>query len=90
MTIAALIPRHPLAPLHIAWIARCGSLDALRAAGVSLAGHATAVTTMAAVLKAELACLGEFHLSVSDRPAAAAHPVLWAQAVLMDAGLITA
>ena len=74
-----------LAPLHIAWIARSGAIEALRAAGIRLPGRATAVEALTPVI-AEL--LAGLDLLLSKRFAAAGNPLVWASALLADAGLI--
>lgn len=76
--------------LYIAWTARQGALAALRAAGIPLAGHSTALSAMTPTIAAALAALPETVLPERDRAAAAADPLRWAAAVLEDAGLAPA
>ena len=74
-----------LAPLHIAWVARSGAIAALRAAGIRLPGRASAVEAITPVMAEILAGLD---LTQDERFAAAGNPLVWASALLADAGLI--
>jgi len=81
-------PSHPLAALHIAWIARTGALTALRAAGVPLAGHSFAVRALTPVVLNAIIPLSSDALPTEHRDSALSDPLLWAHSLLTDADLI--